>query len=144
MSGIGKLSFAGKVVKTGRMFLRRLITLSTSVTELNHHINASARADIHWWLNFLPSWNGISLIQDEPITADTLALYTDASGTLGFGAIFNLQWFSCPWPDHFLHHINVKKLFAILAAVFTWGNEWNNKQIIYLSDNKAIVEDWFL
>ena len=145
LSCIGKLSFAAKVVKPGRMFLRRLITLSTSVTELNHHIylNASARADIHWWLNFLPSWNGISLIQEEPITADTLALYTDASGTLGFGAIFDLQWFSCPWPDHFLHHhINVKELFAVLAALFTWGNAWINKQIIFLSDNEAICQIW--
>ena len=76
LSCIGKLSFAEKVVKPGIMFLRRFITLSTSVTELHHHINlnASARADIHCWLNFLPSWNGLSLILDEPITADTLWL----------------------------------------------------------------------
>ena len=49
LSLIGSLSFACKVVKPGRMFLRRLIDLSTSVTNLNHHISLSseARADIH-------------------------------------------------------------------------------------------------
>ena len=45
LSLIGKLCFAAKVVRPGRIFLRRLIDLSTSVTELHHHItlNASAR-----------------------------------------------------------------------------------------------------
>ena len=47
---IGKLSFAAKVVKPGRMFLRRLIALSTTAVKLNHHIylNTEAHADIEW------------------------------------------------------------------------------------------------
>ena len=50
LSLIGSLSFACKCVKPGRMFLRRLITLSTQVTSLNHNIslNLEARADIQW------------------------------------------------------------------------------------------------
>ena len=56
LSLIGSLSFAAKVVKPGRMFLRCLIDLSTTVSSLNHHItlNAEARADINWWVEFLP------------------------------------------------------------------------------------------
>ena len=48
LSMIGSLSFACKVVKPGRICLRRLIDLSTTVTCLNHHIslNAEAREDI--------------------------------------------------------------------------------------------------
>ena len=52
LSLIGSLSFASKVVKPGRMFMRRHIDLSTTVSGLNHRItlNAESRADIQWWL----------------------------------------------------------------------------------------------
>ena len=48
LSLIGKLSFAAKVIPAGRIFFRRLIDLSTSVTKLHHHItlNAHAKEDI--------------------------------------------------------------------------------------------------
>ncbi|KAL5509626.1 hypothetical protein EMCRGX_G005026 [Ephydatia muelleri] len=60
LSLIGKLSFAAKVVPSGRHFLRRLIELSITVSKLHHHIhlNVEAREDIIWWNRFLPSWNG--------------------------------------------------------------------------------------
>ncbi|KAL5463980.1 hypothetical protein EMCRGX_G032933 [Ephydatia muelleri] len=63
LSLIGKLSFAAKVVPAGRLFLRRLIQLSTTVRKLHHHIhlNPEARADLRWWNSFLPSWNGTSM-----------------------------------------------------------------------------------
>ncbi|KAL5510137.1 hypothetical protein EMCRGX_G005629 [Ephydatia muelleri] len=53
LSLIGKLSFAAKVVPAGRLFLRRLIDLSTTVRKLHHHIslNAEARANIRRTLN---------------------------------------------------------------------------------------------
>ena len=53
---IGKLGHICKVVRPGRMFSRRLIDLSTSVKRMHHHItmNALARADIQWWMEFLP------------------------------------------------------------------------------------------
>ena len=54
LSLIGKLSFAAKLVRPGRISLRHLTDLSTSVTELHHHIslNVAAREDIAWWLDF--------------------------------------------------------------------------------------------
>ena len=56
LSLIGTLSFTAKVVIPGRMFLRRLINLSTTVSKLDHRValNAEARADIEWWIAFLP------------------------------------------------------------------------------------------
>lgn len=51
---IGTLSFACKVIKPGRIFLRRLIDLSCTVSQPSHHIsiNSEARADIQWWASF--------------------------------------------------------------------------------------------
>lgn len=82
LSLIGKLSFAAKVVPPGRIFLRRLIDLSTSVKKLHHHVTltASARADIRWWKDFLPGWNGVSfMLQSDWAPATDLHLSSDAS-----------------------------------------------------------------
>ena len=60
------VSFADKVVRPGRIFLRSLIDLSKTTRKLHHHItfNAGAKADINWWLEFLPHWNGIRIFPD--------------------------------------------------------------------------------
>ena len=64
LSLIGKLSFSCKVLPAGRIFLRRLIDLSTKAKMMHHHIrlNSDARLDLQWWLDFLPQWSGKSLI----------------------------------------------------------------------------------
>ena len=48
LSLIGLLAFASKVVKPGRMFLRRLIDLSTTVDSLNHYIYLNLEVGSTW------------------------------------------------------------------------------------------------
>ena len=64
LSLIGQLQHACCVVRPGRTFLRRMITLSTSAKEMHHHIrlNRGFRSDLQWWACFLPEWNGTSLM----------------------------------------------------------------------------------
>ena len=103
LSLIGKLSFAARAVPAGRLFLRRLISLSTTVRQLHHRIRLGhqARADLAWWIEFLPSWNGTAgFVNPDCIPAHDLDLYTDASGTLGCGAYFNGNWFHYSWQPH--------------------------------------------
>jgi len=86
LSLIGKLSFCCKVLSAGRMFLRRMINLSTTVKKLNHHIllTTEAQLDIQWWINYLPKWSGKSLIlKNEWTPSPTLHLCMDASGSHG-------------------------------------------------------------
>ena len=100
LSLIGKLSFAAKVVPSGRLFLRRLIELSTTVSKLHHHIhlNVEAREDIIWWNRFLPLWNGVTIfLNPNRKDAESISLNTDTSGTLGYGAYFNGAWFCGYW-----------------------------------------------
>ena len=143
LSLIGVLSFTAKVVKAGRTFLRRLIDLSTVVSSLGHHIslNQSARADISWWMEFLPIWNGVELFQDDLITSFDLSLYTDASD-IGMGGVLGRGWFSVKWPNRFsskFRSTNFQELFAIFTAVTIWANELSNKQIKIFCDNETIV-----
>ena len=89
LSLIGSLSFACKVIRPGRIFLRRLIDLSTTVSKLHHHIDITSdiRSDLRMWLTFLDSWNGSCFIPEPPISSSALDLYNDASFS-GFGAFF--------------------------------------------------------
>ena len=144
LSLIGKLSFASKCVKPGRLFLRRLIDLSTTVKTLNHHIdlNREARADIRWWHDFISPWNGVSTVQSRPVSSTQLQFSTDASG-IGLGAVFGQRWLSARWPEDFGEFdINYRELFAILAAIHTWFPLLLDKQLIVHSDNLNIVHIW--
>ena len=147
LSLIGLLAFAAKVVKPGRMFLRRLIDLSTTVESLNHfiYLNLEARADINWWRQFLPDWNGLSMIPPPPITTIDLRLFTDASG-VGFGCVYGSHWaygsWGWDWRPTKECNINVRELFAVWAAVYTWGAEWKNREVVVFTDNDSIIEVW--
>ena len=96
LSLVGKLSFAAKVVQPGRLFVRRLIDLSKTVKRLNYDIavNSDSWEDVLWWHRFIRSWNGVAITQSPPVTSDEFMLFTDASGTLGFSAVYHSHWFS--------------------------------------------------
>ena len=147
LSLIGTLSFACKVVKPGRIFLRRIIDLSCTVNRPSHHIslNIEARADIQWWITFAPAWNGQAMMQSPDIvTSTSLELFTDASG-LGIGAVYGRRWLSSSWPPEIssaITDINTRELVAIAAAVLAWGNHWADRQILIHTNNLNIVHIW--
>ena len=127
--------------------LRRLIDLSTTVKSDFHYVylNAESRADIKWWNEFLPAWNGVSIIQDAPVTSEDLYLFTDASD-LGIGGVYGDQWFSAPLQDHWVPSkcdINCREMLALWVAANAWGHLWRNKQIIIYTDNQAVVDVWY-
>ena len=61
---LGKLFFASRMVRQGRIFLRRLVDLRSRVSRTirTFHVDDGAYADILWWQHFLSRWNGRSLI----------------------------------------------------------------------------------
>ena len=136
LSLVNKLVFTARVVPAGRFFIRRLIDLSCTVRKLDHHIhlNEDARADIHWWRTFLPDWNGKSIfLQSFWIPNELMELFSDASGTLGYGACFQQE----------MHHdIQWKELYAIVVTAATWGHRWSSKRILFHCDNLTIVNSW--
>ena len=64
LSLIGQLQHACKVIPSGRSFLRRMISSSTTAKELHHHIclNTGFRSDLQWWSMFLTDWNGRQML----------------------------------------------------------------------------------
>ena len=56
-----------------------------------------------------------------------LHLFTDASGSRGFGAYYNGVWFWGDWQQHQclpLNSIQWQELFTTVAATSTWGHLW--------------------
>jgi hypothetical protein len=56
-----------------------------------------ARADLNAWSVFIQSFNGKSVfLSDNWISSDHLKLFTDASGNIGYAAVFGEQ---LVWPS---------------------------------------------
>ena len=99
----GMLNFACSVVVPGRAFLRRLIDLTVGVQSSYYYvrINREVKADLRLWQSFLTGFNGRSFfLEDFWDSSDKLKLYTDAAGSLGFGAVFGSKWCYGKWPDN--------------------------------------------
>lgn len=142
LSLVGKPTFIAKVVRSGRTFTRRLIELSKKPKFLHHHVrlDKAAQADIKWWLQYLPVWNGVSYFYDDHWTDNNkLDLWTDASDW-GIGAVLGTQWFyvqfTCEqWKSR---PIAWRELYAVVIAAATWHTKFQGKRILYNCDNMAV------
>ena len=85
---LGSLNFVCRVVRPGRVFLRRLYDASTLVKRQYHKIrtNKSMKDDLKMWKQFLLSYNGVTAMPDMFWTDnESLELYTDSAGGKGRG-----------------------------------------------------------
>jgi len=84
-------------------------------------MNLEARRDIAWWQRFLPTWNGRAIIPNPYWSrSPDLALFTDASRTLGYGIYYSGHWIADTWPPPLQGcSIQWKELYLIaLACLF--------------------------
>ena len=89
-SCVGLLNFACIAVPLGRPFLRRLYDVCRGVCRPHHRVSLSraARLDLRAWQIFLSRFNCVSMLDGRRWHLDPgLVLETDASGSVGFGAI---------------------------------------------------------
>ena len=65
-------------------------------------LSSEFRLDLYWWHDFLTSWHGVSLWLFPGMSAPIyVEVATDVTGSLGFGAYYNDEWFSGAWvPSH--------------------------------------------
>jgi hypothetical protein len=150
----GLLNFAAQVVPAGRFYLRRIIDHTTHLGTLTSsgktqcQLTPAVMADVAWWGEFLPRWNGVSLLLDAEWTdAALIELYTDACDK-GQGARWGDQWFESRWTPQQLAAAFVKsrismpflELHALVQAAATWGPQWERKKITFRSDCMPVVE----
>ena len=139
----GLLNFACSVIKPGRAFLRRLIDLTVGIRSPHHliRLNKEVKEDLKVWLSFLTEFNGRSFfIDDVWQNSSKLSLYTDASGALGFGAIFGSRWCYGKWPSDWAYcNIAFLEFYLIVLSLYLWGHEMSNQCVLFFTDNEALV-----
>lgn len=78
------------------------------------------------------------------VSAFDFDLYTDAAGSLGFGAYCQGAWCAEAWPEEwhsagFLSNLVLLELFPILVAVDIWGARFQNRRVCFHCDNMGVV-----
>jgi hypothetical protein len=141
---LGKLLFASKVVRSGRLMVSRmLVTLRLCYSrQAVVPLDENFRLDLDWWASNLSEWNGVSylIFNDESYTV-TLDASSDGApgGGPGIGG-FNWhtnQWFKCSPPPHMLGwHISDYELVAHIIACRLWGPTWSGKKIWGRTDSE--------
>ena len=140
---IGLLNFACAVVKPGRAFLRQLIDLMIGIRSAHHliRLTSEAKVDLRLWLSFLSQFNCQSFfLNDKWLNSRKLKLFTDASGALGFGAIFDNHWCYGRWPNEWAYtNIAILEFYPNVLSLFLWGHEMQNRCVLFFTDNEALV-----
>ena len=99
---VGLLNFACAVIIPGRAFLRRIINLQLKLQAPHHHttLTREAKEDMQLWLTFLSNFNGKAFFMESKVLCSyEINLYTDASGSVGYGAVFGSSWFAGVWSE---------------------------------------------
>ena len=142
---IGSLSFLCKAIHPGRTFLRRLIGLTCGVKKSYYKIRITmeVKLDLLMWNTFLTQFNGVTFFQEKDwICDDSINLFTDSAGSIGFGLYFRGRWAQGRWPDWVMDlklSIAALELFPIFVAIRIWGKEMAGMKVVFSSDNKATV-----
>ena len=113
---------------------------------LHHRIklNQEFQRDVNWWLCYLPTWNGVSLLcESHWLTSTECQLFTDASD-VGFGCYFQGHWFQSRFPESCFQDgpisINWRELYAITMALAIWGDQFKGKRILVHCDNTSVMQ----
>ena len=143
LSLIGKLSHAAKIIKPGRIFLRRMLNCTHKAKRLDHwvHLSEDFKSDLAWWACFIENWNGIGMMASVARGwKPAIEFYSDASGSWGCGATWQDRWIQAKWDGQWPGvHITSKELLPVILAVAIWGPWWRGEQVLVHCDNMAVV-----
>ena len=71
-----------------------------------------------------------------------IELQTDASGSIGCGAMWGRRWMSVLWKwdrrDEVVVNVAILELIPIVLAAEAWGHKWSRLRINFQTDNMAV------
>ena len=137
---IGKLQFMAKCIRSGRIFLGRLIQwIRTMNRKGAYTIPLEARKDIAWWGRCAQQFNGVAILWlvKEP-SIDTV-IQTDAC-TRGYGGVCGKQYFRGRFPTvHQSKNIAILEIWAVMVGLKIWGPTLKGKYFWIHVDNEAVA-----
>ena len=152
----GYLNFLNKAIFPGRAFTRRIYAKYAGAVSHQlrpyHHVRLDKefKFDFEVWRLFLSrSMDKVvcrPIVDLDHITSSVkLQFYSDASANraLGYGAVYNNEWLFNQWEPSYIdaHSLSIEylELFALAAAVLTWGAKLRNCRITVYCDNLSVV-----
>lgn len=140
------MNFAAGVVRPGRAFTRRLISLAYGLKKPSHRARLTKPAilDLKLWKEFLYRFHGKALFQYSPLVLSIhSSLITDTSGAIGYGGYWGPRWFQGNWAEGWDTHpclsIAFEELFPIYLTFHIFKRERTNHTISIRSDNQSVV-----
>ena len=140
---LGKLQFVANCVRPGRVMLLRLRNaLRENIEGQKSKISEEMKKDLQWWSDFLPEYNGVSLMWMEQRTKADSLVASDASLVV-MGAQSGKKCLVGRFPDwmqqmgYKIHHF---ELVVVVMALKTWKEDVMGCRFAMLCDNQAVVE----
>ena len=108
-----------------------------------HHLlrlSKDVKEDLKLWQLFLANFNDRCFFLEETWYSSTILVYTDASGALGFGAIFGSKWCFDKWPATWSYHnIAILEFYPIVISHYLWGHAMRDRCILFFTNNESLV-----
>ena len=134
----GRINFVSRVCRPARLFMARILSYLRAHPVGYTKISNGARADMRWFLDFLPGYNGISMI---PEGTPSVVLEAD-SCMVGGGAFCGQVCYSFTYPTEMsaTHHISQLEAINCMAAIRACvSSEHAGRLVLVKCDNSAAV-----
>ena len=142
---LGKLCHLAQVVFAGRPYLSSLYGSLAGILskhkDKRQRIFIEAREDLQVWESFLAGLTPNKTFRMFEKVSVMPPIYTDASTTIGYGAVFGSIWFAGVWPDDHWRSLNIcfLELYPIYVAIFMWSRQLSDSTVEVHTDNQALV-----
>lgn len=138
---LGKLHFISKCVRPARLFVSRMLETLRAAPERGYvRLGDEFRKDVNWFLNFLPSYNGITLMEHPPLPTD---VHVDLDACMsGVGGCYGNEVYHCELPPFIVeegHHITHLEMLNLVIAAKVWKDKWQGYRVTLHCDNIACV-----
>ncbi|MCP3928348.1 MAG: hypothetical protein GY705_04535, partial [Bacteroidetes bacterium] len=118
----GLLNFFTKVIKCGRVFIRRLydLTRGPAIPTRQIRVTFQARSDLRVWKCLLENFNGTCIISSINWDTPNWKIFSDASGE-AYGVVLGDMWLQGEFPEEWKRKsIAIQELVPVYLAMIVW------------------------
>ena len=138
----GLLNFACRCVRSGRIYLSRILNyLRTFNGNESRMVTTDVKKDIEWWVEFAPTYNGVSLMLENDWSSPDEVFSSD-SCLSGGGALTQKSFVQWTYPREITKlrcNINQLECLMVVVALKTMGKQLHRKKLVINCDNKVSV-----
>ena len=140
----GKLNFVCTTVRSGRVFLTRILNFLRLFHGKSGRrlLDADIKMDLRWWHLFLKDFNGVSMFPELRWSRPDSVISTD-SCLSGCGGWAQGDYFHCKFPSFICSQglaINELECLAVVVAVRIWLPKLENRNVLMYCDNETTVQ----